>query len=191
MLLFGTPLLVASLALIQPIIASTVFIPPNPATGESIGQWKAKAGNFDAPKVQPINGTSYDWWYFDVVSSTPDTATGGLQSLAIVFYTASAHGFTPLAGAAALGYTSIDLVQVVAAYPNGTTTSGWFNGTQATVTSCNDGVRGEFLSDEGKATFKGSADLSSYTVIIDAHEAGMVGTLKLHSVSLSFLLNLQ
>ena len=48
----------------------------------------------DAPKVHPVNRTTWDWWYFDVVSD--ELASGDLSSLAITFFIASPFGYEPL-----------------------------------------------------------------------------------------------
>ena len=42
---------------------------------------------FDAPQVGPLNGSTYDWWYFDAVSST------SIASVALVLYRSTPGGF--------------------------------------------------------------------------------------------------
>ena len=49
---------------------------------------------FDGPKVRPVNTTTFDWWYFDAVSS--DLASGDLSSVVVTFYDATAGGFEAL-----------------------------------------------------------------------------------------------
>ncbi|KAK6069258.1 hydroxyneuurosporene synthase domain-containing protein [Seiridium cupressi] len=171
------------LAAVQPILANTVIVPPETVVGESIGQWTAGAQGFDAPKVQPINSTAYDWWYFDIVSSSQNNDTAGLPSFVVVFYTATAGGFTPLISLAQNGYNSMDLVQITAGYGNGTTFEASLNGTQATLTTCGDFTRGAFVGDAGAANFSGSSDLSFYIVTIHAPEMGIVGSLELKSIA--------
>jgi hypothetical protein len=172
----------AMLAVMQIVLANTVVVPPYPVEEASVGQWIAGAHDLDGPKVQPINDTAYDWWYYDIVSSSEDSETGGLDSMVIVFYTASADGFTPLGPlASALGHASIDLVQIVAGYANGTTSNFILNSTEAIITTYDDNVSGVFTSDLGNISFSGSAD-SSYTVTVDTPKLGITGTLDLTSV---------
>ncbi|KAF8123814.1 hypothetical protein K438DRAFT_2003179 [Mycena galopus ATCC 62051] len=46
-------------------------IPSTIQNGTSTAVFTSAASGFDAPKVQPINGSVFDWWYFDVVSTDP------------------------------------------------------------------------------------------------------------------------
>jgi hypothetical protein len=73
---------------LQPALSNSVDVYPNSVnTGNSVAQFTSGVTGFDGPKVSSLNGTSYDWWYFDAVSSTSNA------SIVLVFYIATDAGF--------------------------------------------------------------------------------------------------
>jgi hypothetical protein len=48
-------------------------IPSALSNTSSTGIFTSTASNLDAPKVLPINGSTFDWWYFDVVDINPNS----------------------------------------------------------------------------------------------------------------------
>jgi hypothetical protein len=114
-------------SLVVPILsqAHQLIIPSQPADAITETQWTSNASGFDFPKNTPINSTSYDWWYFDAVSSPtfglgPD---GALEqpSVAFTFYTTGADGFDLLGQQFPDGILpSGNVVQVLVTWPNGT-----------------------------------------------------------------------
>jgi hypothetical protein len=179
--LFSLPCL-ASLLALTPLVASRrIVVPPEPADGPSTVQWISKADGLDSPKVVPINRTTYEWWYFDLVSKDTD-CDESLESITTVFYLSTDKGFTPLAGYWELGFTSVDLVQITASFANGTIFQTLLNASQAIFSPHGNAATGVYTGQTGTASFRGEADLSAYTVKIDAPELGIVGTLQLDSV---------
>ncbi|KAJ4317814.1 hypothetical protein N0V84_007176 [Fusarium piperis] len=170
------------LALTPLINASKIIVPPEPADGPSVVQWISKADGLDNPKVLPINRTTFDWWYFDLVAQDAGLDEK-LQSVVVVFWLATDGGFPPLAPYRKLGYTSVDLVQVTASFANGTVFRTFLNGSQAVFSTNGNAATGAYAGPDGKASFRGEADLSAYTVNINAPEVGVVGTIHLDSVA--------
>ena len=56
--------------------------------------FKYSGAGLDAPKVKPVNTTTFNWWYFDAVSS--DLASGDLSSVVVNFFDATGRGFEAL-----------------------------------------------------------------------------------------------
>lgn len=124
----------------------------------------------DAPQLSAVNSTSFDWWYFDVVS------TDLTRSLVIVFYTALPTAFPFLPAS-----STITKVGVYATYPNGTITGGYLDATEAVITTDGQGASGDFVGSGAK--FQGTPNLSSYSVSITAASRGIVGTFNLTSTA--------
>lgn len=115
-----------------------------------------------------MNGSVFDWWYFDAVSSN------GLSNVVIIFFTLSSAAF-PLGSPA-------DVLSVAfsANFPNGTAFGRTLLATEAVVVTEGDGSEARF--EGANASWWGSPDMEFYSVKIDAPEAGVVGTLNLKSV---------
>ncbi|KAJ7448677.1 hypothetical protein B0H11DRAFT_2161992 [Mycena galericulata] len=147
----------------------TVFqIPPGIQNGSSIAQFTSSAVGLDAPKVSPINASSFDWWYFDVVSNEP---ASDLASVVIIFLTSAQSAFLTLSGVSAPD--SVLSVIIWVTFPNGTLWSGTANGEQnATVTSDGDNTTG---------IWHGTG--FSWLVTIDAPEVGVTGTITFPAVA--------
>jgi hypothetical protein len=137
--------------------------------GPSQGQFVSTSSGLDAPKVHPINGTAYDWWYFDAVSADAKS------SFVIVFYTASQRGL-PFAAE----NTTVVSLTLDAKFPNGTIYSISLPATSATIVSIGNGTTGLFKGSHSSWT--STPDLSQYIVSIDDPSSGIKGTLKLNSV---------
>jgi hypothetical protein len=137
--------------------------------GPSQGQFVSTSSGLDAPKVHPINGTAWDWWYFDAVSADAKS------SIVIVFYTASQKGFS-----FALDNTTVLSLTVDAKFPNGTIYSILLPATSATILSIGNGTTGLFNGSHSSWT--STPDLSQYIVSIDDPSAGIKGTFKLNLV---------
>ncbi|KAF2723130.1 hypothetical protein K431DRAFT_319234 [Polychaeton citri CBS 116435] len=83
----------------------------------STAEFGYRGNGLDAPKVSPINGTVFDWWYFDAATSS--LSSSDLSSAAIVFYTASPVGFPRL-----INETTILQATLSGTWANGTA-FGW------------------------------------------------------------------
>jgi hypothetical protein len=66
-------------------------VPPSPATGPMTVQVSSNSFAFSSPKLSAVNSTSFEWYWFDVVSSDLSA------SLVVIFFTASPLAF-PLFG---------------------------------------------------------------------------------------------
>ena len=154
-----------------------VQVPAEPVLKPSKVDWTVGKDGFSSPKVQPINGTTYDWWYFDARS---EGIAPEVYAMQVVFYTSIGGGFDLLKNFNALGFNSVDLIQFTATWPNGTSFSTLLNGTYATFNSSDDGVVATYGGTGAK--FVITPDLDHSVITIDAPAAGVVGTMKLKSV---------
>ncbi|POS69922.1 hypothetical protein DHEL01_v211683 [Diaporthe helianthi] len=155
---------------------SKFVLPFKAMDGESTAQVVSVDGGLDIPKFTPgVNDTKFDWWYFDVVSSTT------IQSLTIAFFN--------------FGKTTLDLpdlggaltVQVSGTYIDGTTFSASMAATRNASVVANDrGIASHWDGEGGDYSFSGSSlDASStrYTVSGDDPDSGGYGTVTMTSVS--------
>lgn len=130
----------------------------------------------DAPQIDSINGSVYDWWYFDAVSETnPD------DSLVVTFFSSSAEAF-PFLDA---NETSVLNVWLWASFANGTVFADSVPATVATVTGPD--AAGTNSSGEWSSTgFSWAAlteNLSQYEITIASEKLQVEGRLTLTSVS--------
>jgi hypothetical protein len=123
----------------------------------------------DGPKVHPISNGTYDWWYFDAVSSD------GTEAVTVVFYAASASGFIDAASE-----KDILNVQILGTLANGTTLGAYVGATEAVVTTVGNSATGNWV--ESGCNFTGAHDLSGYEVTVNNPDLGISGTMKLKSV---------
>ncbi|KAB5558519.1 hypothetical protein GE09DRAFT_116261 [Coniochaeta sp. 2T2.1] len=143
-----------------------------PVTAESI----ATKGHIDWPKLSPgVNDTTYDWWYYDVVSADAST------SVTFVFYNAGPNGFiNTLFGSNPLSASVSGILS------NGTS---W--GIAAPATSAMFARPDKDRSIATTAVFENSGfswngtDIghgkTKYVVTVDAPELGVTGTMTLVS----------
>jgi hypothetical protein len=130
------------------------FIPAAVQAGPSQGQFVSSDRGLDAPKIHSVNGSAYDWWYFDAVS---DDAKA---SLVIVFYTASPAGF-PFGSFP----STVDSVTIDAEFSNGTSFGASIPASSATIVTVGDGTTGIF---EGAGSCWTSApDMSRYLLKVE------------------------
>lgn len=154
--------------------ASTLVVPNTIASGPSVAQFVSGASALDGPKLtNEVNATSFDWWYFDAVSSNSQAA------IVVVFYLSTSLGFPFVPPGTVLS------VDIFATYPDGSQVFFPVGnppvGGSATITTDGDGTSGNWAGTG--FSFEGTPDLSSYTVTIDSPIFGVSGTLTLNSVS--------
>lgn len=132
------------------------------------------ASGADGPRVYPINGTTFDWWYFDAVSDD------GEHALTVIFFTSSFVGFSfDLLNA-------IDPLNVYVFYNNGGDGFSFpISSTSVTIKLDGDGASGDWTG--SGASFQGAADLSTYKVTFKKTllNPSVEGTFTLKSVSLN------
>lgn len=146
-------------------------IPSQVATGDIVANFVSSKNGLDGPQLSAVNSTSFDWWYFDVVS--PDLKS----SLVIVFFTALDSSFPFIAPS-----TDVDVIAVFYSFPNGTVGDTiWLNAAQAVVTTNQDGSSGRYVGAD--AAWKGSPDLQQYEININSPEKGVVGCFQLRSLA--------
>ncbi|KAJ6124497.1 hypothetical protein N7471_011814 [Penicillium samsonianum] len=128
----------------------------------------------DSPQIDSINGSVFDWWYFDVVSETnPD------DSLVVTFFSSSAEAF-PFLDA---NETSVLNVWLWASFANGTVFADSVPATEATVT----GVDGAGTNSSGEWSSTGFSwaalreNLSQYEITIASEKLQVEGRLTLTS----------
>ncbi|PLB47357.1 hypothetical protein P170DRAFT_478209 [Aspergillus steynii IBT 23096] len=125
---------------------------------------------FDAPKVDALNGSTYDWWYFDAVSTTTNA------SVVLVLYRATPGRFPYVLDG------STASVNLFITSDNGT--SQYYPianlpGRNGEVIISTDGQGASGVWESTGFSFFGSADLSSYTVHVNSPALGLNGTLSL------------
>lgn len=125
---------------------------------------------FDGPKLSQINGTVFDWWYFDAVSAD------GSAQVTVTFFNTEA---TTLGFGSSLG--TVNYIIFTAYFPNGTTYEQFVPGNDAEITTFGDGASGSWNGTG--ASFTGTPDLSSYKINVDVPTIGIKGSLTLTSVS--------
>jgi hypothetical protein len=150
--------------------AVTKIIPTTPGIGATTAQfYSGDSPYFDGPKLDFVNGTSFDWWYFDAVSSD------GTYQLTVTFYTtvATTLGF-------ATGFGTTNFVTFTAAYPNGTEYQQFGFAGPVTVSDGLFGIEGNWTGTG--FSFTGTADLSYYRIDIDSPSLGIDGSFTFNSV---------
>ncbi|KAJ7930558.1 hypothetical protein B0H13DRAFT_1702697 [Mycena leptocephala] len=171
------PILLAFLLALGTFFASTTAkallynIPSVVQNGTSEAQFVSSATGLDAPKIQPINGSAFDWWYFDVVSADPTV----LSSVVVTFFTSSQHAF-PLLDPS----ESIVVARIWVSFPNGTLWSAASNGDGATVEADGDGSRGTW---HGTGFSWTVTPASGYLIVVDAPDVGVTGTISFQPVA--------
>ncbi|KAL5336031.1 hypothetical protein BJX70DRAFT_373667 [Aspergillus crustosus] len=177
------PFLVVLTRLIGQVFAatatSTTIVPSTPVNEVSNVQWTSTDTGLDSPKVQPVNDTTWDWWYFDAIQVSENTDEQA--SVIVTFYTATPGGFDSLTGYHNAGFTSLTLADIYIVWPNGTHQTFFVNATEAVITTADDAVSGVWDEGIDQATFSGSPDLSSYRV--DLNSAEVSGSLTLESIA--------
>ena len=136
----------------------TYTIPPTVQPGASCMQTRSNQGPFDGPKLDFINATSFDFWYFDVAGHD------GTASIVLAFYTASSYAL----GASPTPPTptdNINFITVYGSFPNGTLFYTQVEAGDAIVTTEGDGSSGNWTGTG--VGWVGTSDLSSWAVTID------------------------
>ncbi|KAJ5143385.1 uncharacterized protein N7515_002172 [Penicillium bovifimosum] len=130
--------------------------------------------SLDAPQIDTINGSVFDWWYFDAVSETnPD------DSFVITFFASSWEAFPFLNESE----PSVLTAWVWASFANGTVFADFVPATVATVRGAD--VAGTNSSGEWASTGVSweakSEDLSRYEITIASEKMGVEGRFTLSS----------
>src|SRR5271155_543994 len=105
--------------------------------------------NFDGPQIVNGNATSFEWWYFDAVSSD------GKSGVTIVFYRTGVAGI----------HDPLDYVEISLVEPNGSIFTDSFAANSSNVTACGYGASGVWNA--AGASFQGTPDLRLYNITLD------------------------
>ncbi|KAJ7207711.1 hypothetical protein B0H12DRAFT_1206012 [Mycena haematopus] len=135
-------------------------------------QFTSGATGLDAPKVQPINASAFDWWYFDVVSTDPTS----LSSVVVIFFTSPESAFPVMDPS-----DSITTAYILVSFPNGTLWSAFSDADEgASVVAEGDSSRGTWHG----AGFSWTRTLASgYLILIDAPHIGVSGSISFQPVA--------
>jgi hypothetical protein len=152
--------------------ASHVYeIPAAVSNSTSTALFTSSATGLDAPKIQPVNTSAFDWWYFDVVSTEPSS----LASVVVVFFTSTATAFPFFAPS-----DSVTLAQITGSFPNGTSFGTIASADGATVTADENVSSGQW---HGTGLSWQHTGDQTYTIVVDAPDLGVKGTIEFHLVS--------
>lgn len=164
--------LLAATTTVSTVIADSIIkvIPSTPAAAAIDAYFTSTYFGLDGPKLSAINDTSFDWWYFDAVS------TDLTSSLVVVFYAALPDSFPFLPPS-----TDVTTVGVYAQFPNGTVTSTYLAASEAIVTTLGQGSSGYFAGTG--ASWLGALDDSWYNVQIVSPSTGVYGNFNLLSTA--------
>ncbi len=168
-------LLIPLLAVLRTATGASVpisidVIPGTTSSSPSVAQFSSLSSGFDAPKVKSLNSTSFDWWYFDVVSSDLD------YSLVVVFFTADATGLWT--GTTDVG--TADYVAISVTSTDGALFNVGVLAEELTVVTIGDGSSG--ILDGTLTGWTGSPDMSQYEILVDDPVSGLQGTVSFQSV---------
>ncbi|KIY73949.1 hypothetical protein CYLTODRAFT_485083 [Cylindrobasidium torrendii FP15055 ss-10] len=149
--------------------SSSVNIPGTVSSGDSTALWTSLADSFDGPKISAVTSSSFDWWYFDAVSDD------GQSSVVVTFFTSTSSAFPFL--------VAIPNVTPVYVWTmEGTDSNVWLlQADSASVVTVGDGASGAWTG--SGASFEGNADMSTYSITLDAADNGISGTISLSATA--------
>ncbi|KAF3059583.1 hypothetical protein GL218_04529 [Daldinia childiae] len=130
-------------------------------------------GAFDQQKILPYpNSTSFDWWYFDALSTSSDN-----ESIVINFLEAGDYAVTPQISGSLI-------ISIVGTFENGTSYSyGGLALYGANITTNDESITSQWKGPGMNMAFEGYLDLKynriSYNVTLDYPAVGISGSLLL------------
>ena len=152
-------------------------VPAAVVNGSSDSITTSVAYGFDSPKIRPVNSSSWDWWYFDVVSEDAQS------SAVVVFYTAPETGFV-FAEAPTDSILEASLSVILPGSDGHPETISVVNfAEKATIVTVENGASGEWTG--SGFSFAGTPDMKEYIVTINDEMSGVKGTITYHSVCCS------
>jgi hypothetical protein len=130
--------------------------------------------SLDAPQIDVVNASVFDWWYFDAISDVDPRA-----SVVVTFFTSSAAAFPFLSA----NESSVLIAYLWASFANGTTFADFIPATGATVIggSRNVSSSGQWAS-TGFSWASHRSNLSLYEITISSKEMQVAGRFTLTSV---------
>lgn len=158
--------LLAASVLGETFSPSAVTIAPAATSGLSAMVTNSAQGPFDGSKITHPNSTSFDWWYFEVVSSDHQ------QAFLVLFGVRTGNSYLD-------GVDNNNSVGIGGRFPNGTTFFRTIPAGDAVIQTQGQGSSGLF--ENTGCRWNGTADMRSYTVHLNTTE-GIEGTMTFESV---------
>ena len=168
----STALLFLATATLVPAITVSQIKYPILEDGPSSVQFTYPGYGLDGPRVDHVNSTVFDWWYFDMVSS--NVAEGDLSSVVAVFYDGTSGGFQQMPDSP----NKIPM-SLVGTFPNGTTWRTYSFTSEAVVVADGTHSQGSW-GDIGH--WAGDTESGTWAASFDLEEHGVRGTFRLKSV---------
>ncbi|KAK4903971.1 hypothetical protein LTR49_026496 [Elasticomyces elasticus] len=148
-------------------------IPPS-LTTPSTTEYFYSGTTLDGPKVGPVNGTTWDWWYFDAISS--DLPSGDLSSVIVVFYNLSREAFL-----GRIQNDSILLATISSSHANNSNFIITIRPDDVYISTLDDSSSGQWGSGPSNASWSSTPDLRTWTV--NFNTAVVNGSMKYSSVA--------
>jgi hypothetical protein len=126
-------------------------------------EWTYAGTSLDGPKVLDVNGTTFDWWYFDARAANPDD----LSSVVVTLFLASAGGFEALSNE-----TSVLTAMLTGTFANGSAFAYYGYPSEAVVFTKGDSTDGRW---GGFGSWTSSEDLQKWTVDYTDPDQGILG----------------
>lgn len=170
------------LAALLPMLVSAhvKHLSNDPFPGKMTAEFKSNKLNFEAPHLSAVNGSTGQWWWFDVL-----TTSTNISALNIIFFS-SAYAAFPLTSQP----DNILSIAISAYTTNGTHLEYSIPVHNASITwgqegklNLGDGAIGEFVGPGVNATFSASNGLDTFIVTIDSPTFGIQGELKFTSTA--------
>ncbi|KAL3468966.1 hypothetical protein BJX99DRAFT_265637, partial [Aspergillus californicus] len=139
--------------------SQTLIIPPEQIAGPSTPDTTVGLNAFDGSHITTHNGSAYEWWYFDAVS------TDGSAAVVAQFYPAL--------------YPDANALILSIVFPNGTVFAPLAHVGALELSTVGDGSRGYVQG--GAFTWFGASDLSSYHLTLDLPDLGISGEIIMRS----------
>lgn len=164
--------ILATAALASPITVSQVKLPVI-ENGTSPTQFTYPGYGIDGPRVDNVNDTVFDWWYFDAVSE--NVADGDLSSIVAVFYDGTSGGFQALP-------ESQNKIQMsfVGTFANGTTFRAYTLPAQAVISSDATGSSGDW---GGYGSWSGDVETGDWELNFESEELGVTASVRMEQVN--------
>jgi hypothetical protein len=148
---------------------------PTVINGTSVANFTSAATGLNGPQISAINGSAYDLWYFDVVSTDPTSSA----SVVVIFYNTAPNAFPFVAA----DNTTL-IASLVITFPNGTISSAGVASMladSATVTVEGNGASGDWHGTG--MSWKYYPTSGAYDVLIDSPALDVKGSIHFAPVS--------
>ncbi|KAH0835258.1 hypothetical protein AYO21_07172 [Fonsecaea monophora] len=168
---FYQTLLLLGITCVFPVLGQETHVyPPVLQVGPSTAEFTTSGTALDGPKLDKINATSFDWWYFDAVSDDRQLQA----TIIMVSGDSSTLGFPISVGTSNYCFLSVLM-------PDQTIFQEVLLSGDATIVTSEDGTSGSYAG--SGVSWTGAGDISSYVVTVDDSSLGVAGNMTLNSVA--------